>query len=228
MWQQWIFGRRVESEVAEALKSLPTDYVLLNDLILPEGRVKVDHVVVGPNGLFAIKTKDCAGDVRCEGHDWCVNRRRIPSFGQEATLTAAALRKILVSATYDGEKKIPVVSAVLVFTNPEAELSVREPAVPAMKVEELAAFILHYRVAEITQQDQQAMVRHLISFQSSKNHRKSFLGTRGGRAPAPKFSGAPAAHASRSGLKLVPDSASDRHQRGRHNIDRLPDFSANT
>ena len=228
MWQQWIFGRSVESEVAEALKSLPTDYVLLNDLILPEGGVKVDHVVVGPNGLFAIETKDCAGDVKCEGHDWCVNRRRIPSLGQEATMKAVALRNSLVSATYDGEKKIPVVSAVMVFTNPEAELNVREPAVPAMKVEDLAAFILHYKVTEITQPDRQAMVRHLVSFQSSKNLRINFLGTRGSPAPAQKFSGAPAAHASRTGLKLAPDSTSDQHQGGRHNIDRLPDFSANS
>ena len=79
MWQQWIFARREEPTIAEALKSLPGDYVVLNDLIVPEGRANLDCVVVGPNGLFAMEIKDYPGDVRCEGHIWYVDRRRIPS-----------------------------------------------------------------------------------------------------------------------------------------------------
>jgi hypothetical protein len=226
MWQQWNLFRTRESEVIESLRSLPEEYVVLHDLIVPECRDRVDHVVVGPNGVFVIETTDCAGEVKCERHDWAVGRRRIASLSRQAEIKAAALRNSLVAATYEGEKRIPVVPAVLVFTNPEAEISVREPAVPAMRAGDVAAFILHYRVAEIGPKNRAAMVQDLVSFQSNKNHRRGFFGIRRGPAPAPKFSRAPAAHESRSGLRFAPDGGRDRQQGGRRNIDRLPDFSA--
>jgi hypothetical protein len=226
MWQQWNVFRRQESEVAKSLKSLPSEYVLLHDLIVPESQALVDHVVVGPNGLFAIETRDCAGDVKCEGREWFVDRRRVASLGGRPAIKAAALRDSLVSMTYGGENKIPRVTPVLVFTNAAARVSVRNPAVPAMRVEELAAFILHYKIAEISQKDQAALLGHLVSFQSRhKARRLSFLGLRIGRARAPKRSGAPAARRVRSGLKIASKSAGDEHQSVRHSVDRFPDFS---
>jgi hypothetical protein len=224
MWQNWNLFRPRESKLIESLRSLPDEYVMVHDLIVPEYRARVDHVVVGPNGVFAIETKDCAGEVKCEGHNWAVGRRRVASLGLQATIKAAALRKSLVSMTYDGEKKIPCITPVLVFTNSEARVSVREPAVPAMRTEELAAFILHYKVAEIPEEERAALLRHLASFQSRrKAGRRSFLGLRIGRAPAPKGSGAPARRRVRSGLKIAPESA--EHQARRRAIDRFPDFS---
>ncbi|HEX9444436.1 MAG TPA: nuclease-related domain-containing protein [Candidatus Binatia bacterium] len=190
MLQQWISIQRGESAVLRALKSLPDEYVVLSDLVLPEGRVDLDYVVAGPNGLFALEAKEGPVDVRCKGHDWFVDRKRIPSPGRLATIKADALRKSLVSMTYDGEKKIPAVCAVLVFTHPESTVDVREPAVPAMRLEELAAFIVHYKVAELSPESRPAVVQHLVSFQSGRKMRRGFFGFRLRRAP--KFSPSPA------------------------------------
>jgi hypothetical protein len=226
MWQQWNLFRTRDSELIESLKSLPHEYVVLHDLIVPECRAQLDHVVVGPNGMFVIETTDCAGEVKCEGHDWAVDRRRVASLGRRAATNAAALRKSLVSMTYDGEKKIPCITPVLVFTNSQARVSVREPSVPAMGTGELAAFILHYKAGEILADARATLLGHLVSFRHRRQNRRSgFFGLRLAPAPAAKFYRAPAARPSRSGLRFAPESARG-DQADRHSIDRYPDFSA--
>jgi nuclease-like protein len=225
MWQQWNFFRTRESKLIESLRSLTDEYVVLHDLIVPESRTQIDHVVVGPNGVFAIEINDCAGDVKCEGRDWSVGRRRVASLGRQAAIKAAALRKSLVSVTYEGEKKIPCITPVLVFTNSEARVSVRAPAMPAMRTEELSAFILHYKVAEIPEEERAALVRHLASFQSREAGRRGFLGLRIGRASASRSFAARSGRRIRPGLKIASKSLADDHRAGRHNTDRFPDFS---
>jgi hypothetical protein len=175
MWQPWNSTRTGES-VIEALSRLPEAYVVVSDVILPEGRVAIDHIVAGPNGLFAIETKDWSGDVKCKGHDWFVDRKRIPSPGRPAQRKAAALRQTLVTMTYDGERKIPAVFAILAFSHPEVTIGVQEPAVPAMRAEELASFIVHYNLSEIVDEERAAIVRHLASFPSRVKERRSFFG----------------------------------------------------
>lgn len=60
-------GARGEERVAGILKSLPESYHLFNDFVA-SGR-HVDHVVVGPAGVFAVETKFWSGKVTLEeGH----------------------------------------------------------------------------------------------------------------------------------------------------------------
>ena len=175
MWHEWIFAPESEA-VAEVLQHLPEEYVVVKDVVLPEGRVVFDYIVAGPSGLFAVETKDWGGDVKCTGHDWFVGRKRIPSPGRPAQIKAAELRKALVNMTYDGERVIPAVTAVLTFTDPDVTVSVSAPAVPAMRVEELLSFIVHYKTAEIEQSIRDGIVRHLASFPSRpKERRAGFL-----------------------------------------------------
>jgi hypothetical protein len=173
MWQPWIFGR-VSDAVSETLSRLPDNYAVLSDILLPEGRVALDYIVAGPNGLFAIETNDWAGEVKCKGHDWFVDRKRVASPGRAAQRKAAALRQTLVNVTYDGERVIPAVSPVLVFIDPKVSIGITEPAVPAMKLGELASFIMHYKVAEIVDEDHATIVRHLDSFPSRPKPRTFF------------------------------------------------------
>ena len=51
-WGNWFVGKRGELVVTEALKRLPGDYVLLNDLTLLDGRGNVDHLVIGPKAYL--------------------------------------------------------------------------------------------------------------------------------------------------------------------------------
>ena len=79
-----VFGRKGESAVTKTLKSLPDDYVVLNDIVLPDRKGNVDHVLIGPNGVFVIETKNYSGFIKCEEDDWFVNGHRIRSLSRQA------------------------------------------------------------------------------------------------------------------------------------------------
>lgn len=59
--ERYFKGARGEERVSEILKGLPDDYHVFNDFT--GGRSHVDHVVIGPGGVFAIETKSWRGRV---------------------------------------------------------------------------------------------------------------------------------------------------------------------
>ena len=65
--ERFFKGARGEERVSGILKSLPASYHVFNDF--NTGRAHVDHVVVGPGGVFAVETKFWKGKVTIEdGH----------------------------------------------------------------------------------------------------------------------------------------------------------------
>lgn len=57
--EAWEKGAEGERRVAEKLRDLPPEFVVFHDLRLPApSKANVDHVVVGPNGIVAIDTKN--------------------------------------------------------------------------------------------------------------------------------------------------------------------------
>ena len=96
-----------EKMVVEALTPLDNSYVLINDVVLPERTDNIDHILVGPNGAFAIETKS---------YRWhYLNRFPI----RQAIRNAASLRYFL-------KEKIQLdmfIPAILVSTDPNATTS---------------------------------------------------------------------------------------------------------
>lgn len=95
--------------------------------MLPDGRGNVDHLVMGPNGLFAIETKNYSTIVKCSGDDWFVNGKKIRSLSKQAKRNAIA--------------------ALLVFVNGNGRFSIKNPTVPVLRSSELAEFIAWYNSA---------------------------------------------------------------------------------
>lgn len=69
-------GARGEEIVAGELAHLPASWTILNGLILPDGR-DVDHVAIGPQGVFVIETKHWSGEVSVEDGRILANGRPI-------------------------------------------------------------------------------------------------------------------------------------------------------
>ena len=64
-------GWEGEKRVIKLLGSkLSDDYILLNDLYLRGGGGDIDHVVLGPNGIFVLETKNWSGNISCNGDFW--------------------------------------------------------------------------------------------------------------------------------------------------------------
>lgn len=58
-------GTAGEAFIASVLERLPDEYYLINDLSTPYGNL--DHVVIGPTGVFVIDTKNWRGTVSADG-----------------------------------------------------------------------------------------------------------------------------------------------------------------
>lgn len=56
--QAWRIGAEGERKTGAILRKLPTDWVVFHDLVLYGSRENIDHVVVGPPGVFTIETKN--------------------------------------------------------------------------------------------------------------------------------------------------------------------------
>ncbi len=144
-WGNWFVGKRGEMAISDALGSLSDDYVVLNDLMLPDGKGNVDHLEMGPNGLFAIETKNYSTFVKCSSDDWFVNGKKIRSLSKQAKRNAIA--------------------ALFVFVNGNGRFSIKNPTVLVLRSAELAEFIARYdraRPPSITSPKlRRAIVHHL-------------------------------------------------------------------
>ena len=146
-------GMEGEKRVIQFLKSkLNDDYFLINDVVYVNGRGKrrykenIDHIVLGPNGIFAIETKDYRGKITCKGSYWTVpfHYGRSPSsqakgnaFWVKETIDASGVSETFKTRLY--------VKPIVVFSNPEVELERIDPEVEVVKLDELADSITSYR-----------------------------------------------------------------------------------
>ena len=67
-------GAKAEQVVAEALQELPDDYYVFHDLEFPG--FNIDHVVLGPNGIFLVETKSQKGNITQENDVLLRNGRK--------------------------------------------------------------------------------------------------------------------------------------------------------
>ncbi|MGN0886006.1 MAG: nuclease-related domain-containing protein [Candidatus Spyradenecus sp.] len=69
-------GARGEEIAAGELSHLPDSWTVFNGLLLPNGR-DIDHVAVGPQGVFVIETKHWSGEVSIDAGQILANGRPI-------------------------------------------------------------------------------------------------------------------------------------------------------
>ena len=68
--ENWNKGIRGEQIVANYLNKLPNDYSIFNDVKFPGSYGNLDHVVIGPNGIFVIETKNYKGFYIVKDKEW--------------------------------------------------------------------------------------------------------------------------------------------------------------
>jgi hypothetical protein len=166
-WGNWFVGKRGEEAVTDVLKEgLPDDYVLINDLVLPNGRGNIDHLVVGPNGIFVIETKNYSGRIKCVGDQWFVNGRRRKSVSRQAKGNALALRAHSKDVFGARRMSLPYINAVVVFVEPNGRLDLNGPTDPVLTTDQLAGFVSSYQSrTQIAKETIRAIVHHMHSLQ---------------------------------------------------------------
>ena len=104
-------GARGEEKVSEILKSLPDAYHVFNDFAA--GRSHVDHVIVGPGGVFSVETKFWHGKITIEEGHILLNGKLPDRDPLAQTLReAAAVKNTLADTGWNG-----LVTPILVFAS---------------------------------------------------------------------------------------------------------------
>jgi hypothetical protein len=92
----WEKGAEGEVAVARALEALPEGWVALHDLAWPgRQRANLDHVVVGPGGVFIVDAKNWSGRVEVREQVLTQNGRRREETVASAAEAAIALQSIV-------------------------------------------------------------------------------------------------------------------------------------
>jgi hypothetical protein len=138
-------GRLGERLVTDLLRSLPDTYLLVNDVVLPNGRGNVDHVLIGPCGVVVIETKRVAGRIRCYADEWSVNGRLRGSISRQVNGGAGAVRSCLAARHPDLiSTELRWVESVVVFTHPTCHLEVNRARTAVVRYSELLQVILEF------------------------------------------------------------------------------------
>jgi len=119
----WAIGARGEEQLAEALSSVPGVQVL-NDRRVKGTRGNIDHIVIGPAGIFVVDAKRYEGLIRIRdvGPFWryeprlYVGRRDKTKLAEGMAWQVEAVRAALTTA---GLEPPPPVTPVLCFVDGE-------------------------------------------------------------------------------------------------------------
>lgn len=138
-------GAAGEAVLPRLLHTLPDSYTLINGVPRPGSHADIDHVLVGPTGIWALEAKHHVGMVQCVGDAWGYMRRGpggVPREGhignpsQQARHAAEALTRYLQRRGVGQE-----VEPVVVFTHPQVELTLERPTVAVLRAAEVRAFV---------------------------------------------------------------------------------------
>lgn len=137
-------GIRGEEQVASELSHLSDEFMLLNDVMLPGAHGNIDHIVIGPTGIFVVETKNYSGKFVSYGDSWFFQgyRRKYPSFSVsvQAKNNATSLGNLLHNSGFTVR-----VSPIIVFTNPYIRLWIHQQTVPVLKSGTVCNFLLAQR-----------------------------------------------------------------------------------
>ncbi|RLG70578.1 MAG: hypothetical protein DRO11_05985 [Methanobacteriota archaeon] len=152
----WAQGASGEELVAEKLSQLPSSYQVFNDVTLPGYGANLDHVVVGPTGVFVVETKSHKGYISYEKGEWLQRkwgRRGTEYFGRignpsrQAEIAAQKLASYINKELKDFSKPVSVIP-LLVFTNPETILHTNKSPVKVLRPNQVPIYILKHRPKE--------------------------------------------------------------------------------
>ena len=141
----WIKGAEGEMVVSEYLNELSRKYIILNDVNLPGHYGNIDHIVLGPTGIFVIETKNFSGSYIIDDDQWLYgsdsnNKKAYKNPGDQIKGNSKALSKFLSS---EGIKLLKTSKfTVVAFINPNLTIRTKPKRYDVMHPSNLQNFIL--------------------------------------------------------------------------------------
>jgi hypothetical protein len=154
---QMMMGLSGERRAAETLaQELPREYVLINGLILPRSAGDIDHVVIGPTGVFLLETKTMTGHILCQP-DGTWRRTRVGRGGTPYVAfigdPATQVQRNIFTVRECLRKRVPHlfrgtplwIEGLVVFAHPQTELEAAHSRVSAVLLDQATSSICMHR-----------------------------------------------------------------------------------
>jgi ssDNA-binding Zn-finger/Zn-ribbon topoisomerase 1 len=118
----WETGALGEEWTARMLDPLAErGFVILHDRRIPGSKANIDHIAVGPSGVFVIETKNIAGRLQIDGPDMRIAGRRVRAVEEVRREASAVANALGASLAVHGLAVVPVICAhraeLPIFTN---------------------------------------------------------------------------------------------------------------
>ncbi|PVX24615.1 MAG: hypothetical protein CW691_07055 [Candidatus Bathyarchaeum sp.] len=164
----WRAGAKGEEKVAKCLKSLRGRYRVFHDVVLPRTRGDIDHVVVGPSGVFVIETKNNNGTISCNGDSWSqwkTGKKGGSYKGKIGSPSKQAKRNAVLLANLVGRRLHTrfFVHAIVVFANKKVKLNIKNPTISILQPHELCGFIEDFR-SSLSAKDQKQLAELIHAY----------------------------------------------------------------
>lgn len=126
-YQHWKSGLNGERRVIKNLSDkLNNEYSIFNNVLLKDTKRRgdVDHIIVGPTGIFVIETKNNQGVVSFNGFNW-KGVKGSPS--QQVRDNMFRIKDLLKHCTVFEDNDL-FLKHIVLFSNPKAEIKIsKEP-----------------------------------------------------------------------------------------------------
>jgi len=149
----WKSGSEGETLVINTLRELDDSYRMINGIVIPPNRGDTDHIIIGKNGIFVIEAKNYSGEIYCDSDVW--SRYKIGRAGRAYELEIGSPSnqvkrnsKVLKDFILEHQNEIFYnnaphiwVHGIVVFTDKNAVLKLKNPTVPVVRLDDLCNFI---------------------------------------------------------------------------------------
>ncbi|MCL1966047.1 MAG: NERD domain-containing protein [Candidatus Bathyarchaeota archaeon] len=161
-YQIYKSGRQGEKTVIRTLTSkLNDEYYLMNGVYLKSGGGDIDHIVLGPTGIYVLETKNWSGKIICNDTQWQRPGKKIttnPSL--QAKNNAQKIKRALDSSLFLRGHNI-YVEGLIVFTNTHAKLSISNSIVPVLRIQQLSDYIKNQKSNSLTREQIQQIIKQI-------------------------------------------------------------------
>jgi hypothetical protein len=136
----WGRGAEGETALAAVMAPLAADgYYVLGDRRFPESAANIDHLLVGPAGIFVVDAKSWTGDVRLEGKSLRQNGRRRDEHIERLRTQAVGVAAVMEDGI--GEHRTPVRPVMCFVEGAEIERRTAVDRVHVLNSGDLVPFV---------------------------------------------------------------------------------------
>jgi hypothetical protein len=155
-------GRQGERTVIKTLTNrLDDEYYLLNGVYLKSGGGDIDHIVLGPTGVYVLETKNWSGKIICNGNQWQRPGKKVKnSPSLQVKSNTQKIKKIIDISPISRGHDIWV-EGLIVFTNKHAYLSINNPTVTVLRIQQLPDYIKNQKSNRLTKEQIQQITKQI-------------------------------------------------------------------